>query len=125
MAIVTPVKYYGAMALLFVDLDDCRDDPAIQDLWMMLSGDRQQQLIQMNTLVEAYEEFCDFDTTQLTLIEPLCAMLMVHYIDCGNKTHPSHKRFLGSPMPILGTTNTWAETIIGTSRTCISPVNSG
>ena len=64
----------------FVDLDDCRSGPAIQDLWMMLSGDRQQQLIQINTLVKAYEEFCDFDTSQLTLIEPLRAMRMVHYM---------------------------------------------
>lgn len=64
----------------FVDLDDCRSGPAIQDLWMMLSGDKQQQYIQMKTLVGAYEEFCDFDTTQLALIEPLRAMRMVHYM---------------------------------------------
>ena len=64
----------------FVDLDDCRSGPAIQDLWMMLSGDRQQQSIQMETLVEAYEEFCDFDNAQLALIEPLRAMRMVHYM---------------------------------------------
>ena len=64
----------------FVDLDDCRSRPAIQDLWMMLSGDRHQQFIQMEILVEAYEEFCDFDTTQLALIEPLRAMRMVHYM---------------------------------------------
>jgi Ser/Thr protein kinase RdoA (MazF antagonist) len=64
----------------FVDLDDCRSGPAIQDLWMMLSGDRQQQFIQMDTLVEAYEEFCDFDPSELILIEPLRAMRMVHYM---------------------------------------------
>jgi Ser/Thr protein kinase RdoA (MazF antagonist) len=64
----------------FVDLDDCRSGPAIQYLWMMLSGDRQQQFIQMNTLVEAYQEFCDFDASQLVLIEPLRAMRMVHYM---------------------------------------------
>lgn len=64
----------------FVDLDDCRSGPAIQDLWMMLSGDRQQQFIQIDTLVTAYEEFCEFDTSQLSLIEPLRAMRMVHYM---------------------------------------------
>lgn len=64
----------------FVDLDDCRGGPAIQDLWMMLSGDRQQQLIQMDTLVEAYQEFYHFDAKQLALIEPLRAMRMVHYM---------------------------------------------
>ncbi|MGS2721673.1 serine/threonine protein kinase [Paraglaciecola aestuariivivens] len=64
----------------FVDLDDCRTGPAIQDLWMMLSGDRQQQFIQMDTLVCAYEEFNPFDSSQLSLIEPLRAMRMVHYM---------------------------------------------
>ena len=64
----------------FVDLDDCRMGPAIQDLWMMLSGDRQQQLLQLDTLIEAYEEFQPFNTNQLALIEPLRAMRMVHYI---------------------------------------------
>ncbi|WP_394223660.1 serine/threonine protein kinase [Alteromonas gracilis] len=64
----------------FVDLDDCRMGPAIQDLWMMLSGDRQQQLLQLDTLVEAYEEFHTFDSSQLVLIEPLRAMRMVHYM---------------------------------------------
>ncbi|MCY7294712.1 serine/threonine protein kinase [Alteromonas sp. a30] len=64
----------------FVDLDDCRNGPAVQDLWMMLSGDRQQQLLQLDTLVNAYEEFFEFDHAQLKLIEPLRAMRMVHYM---------------------------------------------
>lgn len=64
----------------FVDLDDCRTGPAIQDLWMMLSGDRYAQTLQLDTLVGAYEEFCDFDHSQLPLIEPLRAMRMVHYM---------------------------------------------
>lgn len=64
----------------FVDLDDCRMGPAIQDLWMMLSGDRQQQLLQLDTLVNAYEEFFDFNHKELSLIEPLRAMRMVHYM---------------------------------------------
>jgi len=64
----------------FVDLDDCRSGPAVQDLWMMLSGDDQQQFIQMDTLVKAYEEFNDFDRAELNLIEPLRAMRMVHYM---------------------------------------------
>lgn len=64
----------------FVDLDDCRSGPAVQDIWMMLSGDRQQQFIQLDTLLEAYEEFNTFDNNQLALIEPLRAMRMVHYM---------------------------------------------
>nr|WP_136250452.1 serine/threonine protein kinase [Ningiella ruwaisensis] len=65
---------------MFVDFDDCRNGPAIQDLWMMLSGDRQQQLIQLDTLISAYEEFHDIDYASFHLIEPLRAMRMVHYM---------------------------------------------
>ncbi|WP_026376316.1 serine/threonine protein kinase [Aestuariibacter salexigens] len=64
----------------FVDLDDSRSGPAVQDLWMMLSGDRQQQQLQFDTLIEAYEEFSDFDTAEVRLIEPLRAMRMIHYM---------------------------------------------
>ena len=53
----------------FVDLDDCRTGPAIQDLWMMLCGDRQQQLLQLDTMLAGYEEFFTFETDQLVLIE--------------------------------------------------------
>ncbi|MFC3121209.1 serine/threonine protein kinase [Agaribacter flavus] len=65
---------------IFVDLDDCRQGPAIQDLWMMLNGDRQQQLMQLDTLIEAYDEFHHFDPRELQLIEALRAMRMVHYM---------------------------------------------
>ncbi|MGQ8364933.1 serine/threonine protein kinase [Glaciecola sp. 1036] len=65
---------------IFVDLDDCRQGPAIQDLWMMMNGDKQQQLLQIDTLVSAYEEFYDFNHQELSLIEPLRAMRMVHYM---------------------------------------------
>tara|TARA_Y100001936_G_scaffold233947_1_gene260384 strand:- start:148 stop:759 length:612 start_codon:yes stop_codon:yes gene_type:complete len=64
----------------FVDMDDCRMGPAVQDLWMMLSGDRPQQMLQLETMLDAYEEFCDFDNRELVLIEPLRAMRMIHYM---------------------------------------------
>lgn len=64
----------------FVDLDDCRTGPAIQDLWMMLSGDRQQQTIQLDTLLSGYEEFYDFDSKQLALIESLRSMRVINYM---------------------------------------------
>jgi len=63
----------------FVDLDDCVNGPAIQDLWLMLSGDRQQQTEQMIELVEGYEEFCSFDTRELALIETLRTLRMMYY----------------------------------------------
>ena len=63
----------------FVDLDDAKQGPAVQDIWMMLTGDRQQQILQLDTLLEGYQEFADFDPRQLVLIEPLRALRMVHY----------------------------------------------
>lgn len=65
---------------IFVDLDDSRMGPAVQDLWMMLSGDRQEQAMQLDVLLEGYSEFCEFDNDELSLIEPLRAMRMVHYM---------------------------------------------
>jgi Ser/Thr protein kinase RdoA (MazF antagonist) len=64
----------------FVDLDDCRSGPTIQDLWMMLSGDRQEQLLQLDTMLAGYEEFFDFDANELKLIEPLRAMRVINYM---------------------------------------------
>lgn len=66
--------------LTLVDFDDARQGPAIQDLWMMLSGDRLQQQIQLESLIEGYEEFMPFDPRQLRLIEPLRALRMIHYM---------------------------------------------
>lgn len=63
-----------------VDFDDARNGPAVQDLWMLLNGSRQDQVIQLDTLLEAYNEFCDFDVKELKLIEPLRAVRMVHYL---------------------------------------------
>lgn len=64
----------------FVDLDDSRSGPAIQDIWMMLSGERNNRLLQLDTLIGGYEEFCEFDANQFALIEPLRAMRMVNYM---------------------------------------------
>ena len=63
----------------FVDLDDCQSAPAIQDLWMFLSGDRNQQLGQLDELLEGYSEFADFDAGELRLVEALRTMRIMHY----------------------------------------------
>ncbi|PSJ45115.1 serine/threonine protein kinase [Zobellella endophytica] len=63
-----------------LDFDDCRRGPAVQDLWMMLSGSRQEQLVQLDTLLAGYELVREFDAAELALIEPLRAMRMVHYM---------------------------------------------
>jgi len=66
--------------LTFVDFDDCRMGPAIQDLWMMLSGPREEQTVQLDALIEGYEEFCAFDKAQLVLIEPLRGYRIIQYM---------------------------------------------
>lgn len=65
---------------LFVDLDDARMGPAIQDLWMLLNGDKAEQRIQLETIIEAYEEFSPFNSDEIALIEPLRAMRFVYYL---------------------------------------------
>ena len=63
----------------FVDLDDARSGPAVQDLWMLLSGDRRQQTQQLGALVDGYEQFRNFDRRELALIEPLRTLRLLHY----------------------------------------------
>ncbi|MEO8856985.1 MAG: serine/threonine protein kinase [Burkholderiaceae bacterium] len=63
----------------FVDLDDACAGPAVQDLWMLLSGDRQQRTRQLGLLVDGYEQFRDFDRRELALIEPLRTLRMIAY----------------------------------------------
>lgn len=63
----------------FVDFDDSRMAPAVQDLWMMLSGDRPRKLVQLDALLEGYQEFNSFDPAELRLIEPLRTLRMLHY----------------------------------------------
>ena len=63
----------------FVDLDDCVTGPAIQDLWMFLSGERHQREQQLSQLIASYEEFNDFDTRQIKWIEALRTARMVYY----------------------------------------------
>lgn len=63
----------------FVDLDDCRTGPAIQDLWMLLSGDRHEMQAQLIDIMEGYLQFNDFDHRELLLIEPLRTLRIIHY----------------------------------------------
>ncbi len=63
----------------FVDLDDCMNGPAIQDLWMLLSGTRDDMRRQLDLLLEGYGTFFDFDPSELILIESLRALRILHY----------------------------------------------
>lgn len=61
----------------FVDFDDSRMGPAVQDLWMLVTDNNNRQ--QLNDLLTGYEDFREFDDRELSLIEPLRAMRMLHY----------------------------------------------
>lgn len=63
----------------FVDFDDSRSGPAMQDLWMLLSGERADQSRQLADLLAGYEDFCEFDTRELYLIEALRTLRLMHY----------------------------------------------
>ena len=65
--------------LHIVDLDDARHGPAVQDLWMFLSGDRDEQTPQLKALLEGYTAFRTFDARELHLIEALRSLRIMHY----------------------------------------------
>jgi Ser/Thr protein kinase RdoA (MazF antagonist) len=63
----------------FVDLDDSRMTPAVQDVWMLLSGERFERTAQLSEILEGYNEFRDFETKELALIEPLRTLRLMHH----------------------------------------------
>ena len=80
-----PARKHGSNVLWtdagphFVDFDDSRMGPAVQDLWMLLSGERQDMVRQLSDLLAGYEDFCDFDPRELHLIEALRTLRLIHY----------------------------------------------
>jgi len=62
-----------------VDFDDCLNGPAIQDIWMLLPGDRIEQEEALSALIRGYEMFRPFNYSELRLIEPLRALRLLHY----------------------------------------------
>lgn len=63
----------------FVDFDDCVNGPPIQDLWMLLSGERDEREAQLDVIVKAYDTFHRFDASALTLVEPLRTLRIMHH----------------------------------------------
>lgn len=70
---------WGMQAPLLVDFDDCLSAPAIQDLWMMLSGERDEMEALLADYLAGYTEFMEFDPSELRLIEPLRTLRMLHH----------------------------------------------
>jgi len=63
----------------FVDFDDSRMGPAIQDMWMLLSGERADMTRQLSDLLAGYGDFYDFDPRELHLLEALRTLRLIHY----------------------------------------------
>lgn len=63
----------------FVDLDDALNGPAIQDIWMLLSGDRAEMTFQLDQILEGYEDFASFDPRELHLVEALRTLRMLRF----------------------------------------------
>jgi Ser/Thr protein kinase RdoA (MazF antagonist) len=65
--------------VFLVDFDDCCTGPAVQDIWMLLSGEREERIQQLSIVMEGYQEFYDFNPIELHLIEALRTLRMIHY----------------------------------------------
>jgi Ser/Thr protein kinase RdoA (MazF antagonist) len=63
----------------FVDFDDARMGPAVQDVWMLLSGEREERIRQLHDILAGYEDFAEFDTGELHLVEALRTLRLIHY----------------------------------------------
>jgi len=73
------ILFDGDASYAIVDFDDCLNGPAIQDLWMLLPGDRAEQEEALAPLISGYEMFHTFRVEELRLIEPLRTMRLLHY----------------------------------------------
>ena len=94
----------------FVDFDDTMMGPAIQDLWMMLSGDRNQRQAQLLELVEGYNEFFDFKVRELALVEALRTLRLMNY--SAWLARRWHDPAFPMNFPWFNTARYWAEHIL-------------
>ena len=63
----------------FVDLDDARMGPAVQDLWMLLPADRSDAEKSLKALLDGYDQFHEFERAEFALIEALRTLRLLHY----------------------------------------------
>jgi Ser/Thr protein kinase RdoA (MazF antagonist) len=93
-----------------VDFDDARMAPAVQDIWMFLSGDRTEMTVGLDAVLAGYTEFCDFDARELHLIEALRTLRLIHYYGwlARRWDDPAFKR----AFPWFNTQRSWEEHIL-------------
>ncbi len=85
-----------------VDLDDARLAPAVQDLWLLLSGDRPRRTAQLTQILLGYREFFDFHPRELRLIEALRTLRLLHFTAWlarrwDDPTFPRHFSWFNTP----------------------------
>lgn len=97
-------------SLYLVDLDDARNGPAVQDLWMLVSGEYPQKCQLMAEVVEGYEEFCEFDRREFHLIETLRTLRLMHY--AAWLARRWHDPAFPQAFPWFNTEKYWAEHIL-------------
>lgn len=66
--------------IMVIDFDDMMTAPPVQDLWLLLPGHAQDCPLEIDLLLEGYEQFRDFDYSSLKLIEPLRAMRIIYFL---------------------------------------------
>ena len=100
----------------FVDLDDCRNGPAVQDLWMLLSGSRDEMRVQLEELLAGYRDFHDFDAAELALVEALRTLRMIHY--AGWLARRWQDPAFPASFPWFNTQRYWQDQILALREQC-------
>jgi Ser/Thr protein kinase RdoA (MazF antagonist) len=93
----------------FVDLDDACMGPAVQDLWMLLSGDPRERQVQLNAMLEGYESIAEFDWREIKLIEPLRTLRIVYH--SAWLARRWHDPAFPAAFPWFGSSNYWQQQI--------------
>jgi len=96
----------------FVDLDDACTGPAVQDLWMLLSGERRERTLQLSALLEGYEQLRPFDRRELALIEPLRTLRLIHYSAWLARRVAGGDPIFAVNFPWFGTPDYWAGQVV-------------
>ncbi len=93
-----------------LDLDDCALAPRIQDIWMLLHGERDEMQAQVAAIARGYELFLPFPADELPLIEVLRSMRLMHYSAWLAKRwdDPAFKM----AFPWFGTARYWSEQVL-------------
>jgi Ser/Thr protein kinase RdoA (MazF antagonist) len=100
----------------FVDLDDCMNGPAVQDLWLFLAGSRDDMAAQLGDLLEGYGKFADFDFRELRLVEALRALRLMHYTAW--ITRRWHDPAFPRAFPWLGEARYWEQHVQALLEQC-------